>query len=219
MDASLEQTNSTAQFDPSLMPVIPLSSAAISGLISALLWYGNSTLNVCSIIFLPSPFAFRVKQTLAHRHPAVSLRAWCLALQTLTLASNEAMPNDEIDASISTPLDGLLGGMASSVVKDRNMGPMFLRLLSGNGLNVESRDKEYMTVSFFSILAIRNLDKRNLVGFSKIHNLLFLYSKNSEECHELFQNKGEILTRRICFFGSLISRLFAFFKLCMQNQN
>ncbi|XP_043273976.1 baculoviral IAP repeat-containing protein 6 isoform X1 [Venturia canescens] len=115
VDACLEQSNSTAQFDPSLMPVIPLSSAAISGLISALLW-----------------------------HPAVSLRAWCLALQTLTLASNEAMPNDEIDASISTPLDGLLGGMASCVVKDRNMGPMFLRLLSGNGLNVESRDKQYM---------------------------------------------------------------------------
>ncbi|XP_034941309.1 baculoviral IAP repeat-containing protein 6 isoform X2 [Chelonus insularis] len=116
LDASKDSsTTPPNQFDPSLTPVIPLSSTAISGLISALLW-----------------------------HPGVSLRAWCLALQTLTLASNEPMLSDYMNPNISAPLDGLLGGMASCIVKDRNMGPMLLRLLSGNGLNVELRDKQYM---------------------------------------------------------------------------
>ncbi|XP_057338600.1 baculoviral IAP repeat-containing protein 6 isoform X3 [Microplitis mediator] len=116
LDASKNSsTNSSNQFDPSLVPVIPLSSAAISGLISTLLW-----------------------------HPGISLGAWCLALQTLTLASNEPMPNNHIDPSINTPLDGLLGGMACCIVKNRNMGPVLLRLLSGNGLNIEPRDKQYM---------------------------------------------------------------------------
>lgn len=103
------------------------------------------------------------------RHPGVSLRAWCLALQTLTLASNEPLPSDHLDPSISTPLDGLLGGMASCVVKDRNMGPMFLRLLSGNGLNVEPRDKQYMMVSF-----CENLIHENLSLFFSV-SILFIF--------------------------------------------
>ena len=38
LDASSEQSNCLNQFDPSLSPVIPLSSTAISNLISALCW-------------------------------------------------------------------------------------------------------------------------------------------------------------------------------------
>ena len=78
----------------------------------------------------------------------MSLRAWCLALQTLTLVSNE--PSEHVDPHVVQPLDSLLGGMASCVVKDRNTGPMLLRLLSGNGLNFEPRDKQYTLVSCFS---------------------------------------------------------------------
>ncbi|XP_044597131.1 baculoviral IAP repeat-containing protein 6 isoform X2 [Cotesia glomerata] len=116
LDASkTPSANTSNQFDPSLVPVIPLSSTAISGLISTLLW-----------------------------HPGISLRAWCLALQTLTLASNEPMPSDHSDPSINTPLDGLLGGMACCIVKNRNIGPVLLRLLSGNGLNIEPHDKQCM---------------------------------------------------------------------------
>ncbi|XP_054010480.1 baculoviral IAP repeat-containing protein 6 isoform X1 [Hylaeus anthracinus] len=115
-DASSEQSNSSNQFDPSLTPVIPLSSTAISSLISALSW-----------------------------HPGVSLRAWCLALQCLTLASNQPLQTDSTEAANSRqPLDGLLGGMAGCIVKERNMGPMLLRLLSGSGLNINAMDKQYI---------------------------------------------------------------------------
>ncbi|XP_033217381.1 baculoviral IAP repeat-containing protein 6 isoform X2 [Belonocnema kinseyi] len=114
LDASTESSTST-QFDTSLTPVIPLSSVAISGIISVLSWY-----------------------------PGVSLRAWCHALQCLTLASNQPLQTDAPEAaSCSTPLDGLLGGMAGCIVKERNMGPMLLRLLSGNGLNVDTTDKQF----------------------------------------------------------------------------
>ncbi|XP_076756528.1 BIR repeat containing ubiquitin-conjugating enzyme isoform X2 [Xylocopa sonorina] len=116
LDASSEQSNSSNQFDPSLSPVIPLSSTAISSLISALSW-----------------------------HPGVSLRAWCLALQCLTLASNQPLQTDSAEAANSRqPLDGLLGGMAGCIVKERNMGHMLLRLLSGSGLNVNTMDKQYI---------------------------------------------------------------------------
>ncbi|XP_063984704.1 baculoviral IAP repeat-containing protein 6 isoform X2 [Diachasmimorpha longicaudata] len=126
LDASGESSSTTTQFDSSVAPVIPLSSTAISGLIAALLW-----------------------------NP-VSLRAWCLALQTLTLTSNEPRPSDHVDPSISTPLDGLLGGMASYIVKDRNMGAMLLRLLSGNGLNVEPRDKQHLMAGPRVCLALQD---------------------------------------------------------------
>ncbi|XP_026296613.1 baculoviral IAP repeat-containing protein 6 isoform X3 [Apis mellifera] len=116
LDASSEQSNCLNQFDPSLSPVIPLSSTAISNLISALCW-----------------------------HPGVSLRAWCLALRCLTLASNQPLQTNPAEAANSRqPLDGLLGGMAGCIVKERNMGPMLLRLLSGSGLNVNAMDKQYI---------------------------------------------------------------------------
>ncbi|CAK9813280.1 Baculoviral IAP repeat-containing protein 6 [Anthophora quadrimaculata] len=116
LNASSEQSSSSNQFDPSLSPVIPLSSTAISNLISTLSW-----------------------------HPGVSLRAWCLALQCLTLASNQPLLADSTEAANSRqPLDGLLGGMAGCIVKERSMGPMLLRLLSGSGLNVNTMDKQYI---------------------------------------------------------------------------
>jgi baculoviral IAP repeat-containing protein 6 len=74
----------------------------------------------------------------------VSLRAWCYALQCLTLASNQPLQVEQIDtANCSTPLDGLLGGMAGCIIKERNMGAMLLRLLSGNGLNVDTANKHF----------------------------------------------------------------------------
>ncbi|XP_015440195.1 PREDICTED: baculoviral IAP repeat-containing protein 6 [Dufourea novaeangliae] len=115
-DASSEHTNSSNQFDSLLTPVIPLSSAAISSLISTLSW-----------------------------HPGVSLRAWCLALQCLTLASKQPLEADSTEATNSKqPLDSVLGGMAKCIVKDRNLGPMLLRLLSGSGLNINAMDKQYI---------------------------------------------------------------------------
>ncbi|KAG7200149.1 hypothetical protein KM043_000587 [Ampulex compressa] len=116
MDAVGEQCNASAQFDGSVTPIIPLSAAALSSLISALSW-----------------------------HPGVSLRAWCLALQCLTLASNQPLQSRSAEStSGKQPLDGLLGGMASLIVKERNTGPMLLRLLSGSGVNVNTMDRQYI---------------------------------------------------------------------------
>ncbi|XP_017761383.1 PREDICTED: baculoviral IAP repeat-containing protein 6 [Eufriesea mexicana] len=127
LDASSERSNPINRFDPSLSPVIPLSSTAISSLISALSW-----------------------------HPGVSLRAWCLALQCLTLASNQPLQTDSTEAANSRqPLDGVLGGMAGCIVKDRNMGPMLLRLLSGSGLNVNAMDKQYIMAGPTVCLALQ----------------------------------------------------------------
>lgn len=66
-------------------------------------------------------------------------------MQCLTLASNQALQPEQVEAaaSCSTPLDGLLGGMAGNIIKERNMGSMLLRLLSGNGLNVDSANKHF----------------------------------------------------------------------------
>lgn len=54
--------------------------------------------------------------------------------------------NREHNETTSTPLDGLLGGMAGCIVKERNTGGMLLRLLSGSGLNVDYSDKQYALV-------------------------------------------------------------------------
>ncbi|XP_023289754.1 baculoviral IAP repeat-containing protein 6 isoform X3 [Orussus abietinus] len=113
LDAASGFSNCAAQFDPSITPDIPFNSAALSGLVSALSWY-----------------------------PGVSLRAWYLALQCLTLASNQ--PTQTVPEHADVATDGLLGGMASCIVKDRSIGPMLLRFLSGNGLNVEATDKQYI---------------------------------------------------------------------------
>ncbi|EFN66625.1 Baculoviral IAP repeat-containing protein 6 [Camponotus floridanus] len=109
MDAATEHPGS--QFDPSLTPLIPLSPAAISSLISALSW-----------------------------HTGVSLRAWCFALQCLTIVCNQPLRR-------YSGLDGFVPSspsIASCIVKERNTGPMLLRLLSGNGLNINMMDKQYI---------------------------------------------------------------------------
>lgn len=55
----------------------------------------------------------------------------------------------------SQPIDGLLGGMAARIIKERNLGPMLLKFLSGNESNADIADKQYvmvvikMTVFFF----------------------------------------------------------------------
>ncbi|XP_015597939.1 baculoviral IAP repeat-containing protein 6 isoform X3 [Cephus cinctus] len=119
LDAATETSSSNStQFDPSLTPVIPLNSASISSLISALSWRRE-----------------------------VSLRAWCLALQCLTLASNQAPQTiqDPTEPSTSSQArDGALGGVASCIVKEWNLGTMLLRLLSGNGSFADTTDKQYV---------------------------------------------------------------------------
>lgn len=84
------------------------------------------------------------------RHYGISLRAWCLALQCLTIVCNQPLrkyPN----------LDGftpLSPHMASCIVKERNTGPMLLRLLSGDGLNINTMDKQYIMVRIFPFVAL-----------------------------------------------------------------
>lgn len=73
------------------------------------------------------------------------MRAWCYALQSLTLASNQLLQPEQEAAS--APLDGILGGMAGCIIKERNIGAMLLRLLSGNGLNVDTANKNFGMVS------------------------------------------------------------------------
>jgi len=76
------------------------------------------------------------------RHTGISLRAWCLALQCLTIVCNQPLRN-------YSGLDGFVPNspsMASCIVKERNTGPMLLRLLSGNGLNINTMDKQYIMV-------------------------------------------------------------------------
>ncbi|XP_076667240.1 BIR repeat containing ubiquitin-conjugating enzyme isoform X2 [Andrena cerasifolii] len=130
VDASSAQSTSTYHYNPSVIPVIPLSATTISNLISALSW-----------------------------HPGVSLRAWCLALRCLALASNQPLQTDAAEATNSRQsLDGLglLGGMAGCIVKDRNIGPMLLRLLSGSGLNVNAMDKQYIMAGLTVCEALRD---------------------------------------------------------------
>lgn len=70
------------------------------------------------------------------------MRAWCYALQSLTLASNQVLQKEQVEAA-SAPLDGILGGMAGCIIKDQNIGAMLFRLLSGNGLNVDTANKNF----------------------------------------------------------------------------
>lgn len=83
------------------------------------------------------------------RHPDVSLRAWCLALQCFTLASNQPLQTNCSEHANTRQLAEFYGGMASCIVKERNIGPMLLKLLSGSGLNVNTMDKQYIMVSFY----------------------------------------------------------------------
>ena len=79
------------------------------------------------------------------RHTGISLRAWCLALQCLTNVCNQPLrryPN--LDGF--TPLSPC---MASCIVKERNTSPMLLRLLSGDGLNINTMNKQYIMVRIF----------------------------------------------------------------------
>lgn len=97
------------------------------------------------------------------------MRAWCLALQCLTLASNQPLQTDSTEATSSRqPLDGLLGGMAGYIVKERMMGPMLLRLLSGSGLSVNAMDKQYIMVNpifYFHIKFLKNKLVTRRIGF------------------------------------------------------
>lgn len=70
------------------------------------------------------------------------MRAWCLGLQCLTIACNQALQR-------YSGLDGFASSgfcIANCIVKECNTGPMLLRLLSGNGLNVNAMDKQYIMV-------------------------------------------------------------------------
>ncbi|KAJ9600171.1 hypothetical protein L9F63_009505, partial [Diploptera punctata] len=78
-------------FDPIISPVIFLSPNAVSGLMAALAW-----------------------------HPGISLRAWCLAFQSLTMLANTPFAEAR---------------MAKIIVGDPQFVPMLLRFLSGSGLN------------------------------------------------------------------------------------
>lgn len=84
------------------------------------------------------------------RHTGVSLRAWCLALQCLTIVCNQSLRR-------YSGLDGFASSspsMASCIVKERNTGPMLLRLLSGNGLNINAMDKQYIMVRIHFLFII-----------------------------------------------------------------
>ncbi|PNF18833.1 hypothetical protein B7P43_G01653, partial [Cryptotermes secundus] len=100
-------------FDPGVSPCIYLSPNAVSGLMAALAW-----------------------------HPGISLRAWCLAFQSLTMLANTPFAeagSPEAAASWAPEtveeIENSLLGMAKIIVGDPQFVPMLLRFLSGSGLN------------------------------------------------------------------------------------
>ncbi|KDR13250.1 hypothetical protein L798_12638, partial [Zootermopsis nevadensis] len=100
-------------FDPGVSPCIYLSPNAVSGLMAAFAW-----------------------------HPGISLRAWCLAFQSLTMLANTPFAeagSPEAAASWAPEtveeIENSLRGMAKIIVGDPQFVPMLLRFLSGSGLN------------------------------------------------------------------------------------
>jgi len=103
-------------FAPWVSPCIYLSPNAVSGLMAALAW-----------------------------HPGISLRAWCLAFQSLTVLANTPLAeagSPEAAASwvpdTVEEIENSLRGMANIIVGDPQFVPMLLRFLSGSGLNTGS---------------------------------------------------------------------------------
>lgn len=100
-------------FDPGVSPCIYLSPNAVSGLVAALAW-----------------------------HPGISLRAWCLAFQSLTMLANTPFAEagspktaPSLAPGIVEEIENSLLGMAKVIVGDPQFVPMLLRFLSGSGLN------------------------------------------------------------------------------------
>ncbi|XP_069689782.1 baculoviral IAP repeat-containing protein 6 isoform X2 [Periplaneta americana] len=100
-------------FDPGVSPCIYISPNAVSGVMAALAW-----------------------------HPGISLRAWCLAFQSLTMLANTPFAeagSPEAAASWAPEtveeIENSLRGMAKIIVGDPQFVPMLLRFLSGSGLN------------------------------------------------------------------------------------
>ncbi|XP_076283788.1 BIR repeat containing ubiquitin-conjugating enzyme isoform X2 [Lasioglossum baleicum] len=146
-----------------------LSSAAISSLISALTW-----------------------------HPGVSLRAWCLALECLGLASKKPEEVEpEEPGNSRQPLYNFFEAMTGCIIKDRNLGPMLLRLLSGSGLNINAMDKQYIMAGpivcqalqeFLSRLRIRS---DSCLGLGSTFKELLLWV-----VYQLLQPGGALSARR-----------------------
>nr|XP_033324348.1 baculoviral IAP repeat-containing protein 6 [Megalopta genalis] len=147
LDSSSEPANSSSQFNPPRTPLVPLNSAAISSLISALIW-----------------------------HPGVSLRAWCLALECLSLATKQP---EEVEA----------------IIVDRNLGPMLLRLLSGSGLNINAMDKQYIMAGPIVCQALQDFLSR-----VKVRSDIFIRIKFKEQLlwvvYQLLQPGGALSARR-----------------------
>ncbi|PSN56888.1 hypothetical protein C0J52_00682 [Blattella germanica] len=100
-------------FDPGVTPCIYLSPNAVSGLMAALAW-----------------------------HPGISLRAWCLAFQSLTMLANTPFAEAGSPEAVAAwapetveEIENSLRGMAKIIVGDSQFVPMLLRFLSGSGLN------------------------------------------------------------------------------------
>ncbi|XP_032684948.1 baculoviral IAP repeat-containing protein 6 isoform X6 [Odontomachus brunneus] len=167
MDTPNEHSHSSSQFDSSLTPVIPLSLAAISNLISALSW-----------------------------HSGISLRAWCLGLQCLTIVCNQSLQRYQ-------GLDGFATSgfcVASCIVKEHNTGPMLLRLLSGNGLNVSTMDEQYIMAGPTVCQALHDFLLRLEVMCDVITPDSFLGNSLKDlllwVVYQLVQPGGALITRR-----------------------
>lgn len=100
-------------FAPWVSPCIYLSPNAVAGLMAALAW-----------------------------HPGISLRAWCLAFQSLTMLANTPFAeagSPEAAASwvpdTVEEIENSLRGMANIIIGDPQFVPMLLRFLSGSGLS------------------------------------------------------------------------------------
>lgn len=94
------------------------------------------------------------------------------------MASNQPLQTNPAEAANSRqPLDGLLGGMAGCIVKERNMGPMLLRLLSGSGLNVNAMDKQYIMVFLLIFLTTKFIMFYNFI-FQYVFRLVLLFVKH-----------------------------------------
>ena len=123
-------------FAPWVSPCIYLSPNAVAGLMAALAW-----------------------------HPGISLRAWCLAFQSLTMLANtpfaEAVSPEAAASWVPDTVEEIensLRGMANIIIGDPQFVPMLLRFLSGSGLSSGTYSAKGCVSKLISFIRVSHYD-------------------------------------------------------------